>query len=87
MRVFVVIGRSQPKQIATAIESRGLASFEVDHNAWMVASDGTTREVAERLGIRNGENGTGLVCLIESYSGRLPADAWEWLKVYEAKSE
>lgn len=87
MRVFVVVATSGAAAILTAIKAQKLPYYPLRDDAWMVASGSTTRALAEGLGIRGGTTGSGLVCLIEGYSGRLPKDAWEWLTLYEAKSE
>jgi hypothetical protein len=87
MRVFIVVATITPPKVGEAITSLKLANYPLRSDAWLVASESTTRELAEKLGIRGGENGAGLVCLIEGYSGRLVKDAWEWLALHEAKSE
>lgn len=55
--------------------------YELTDNAWLVRFEGTTRQLADRLGIRGGEAGSGLVASMASYSGRAPSELWEWLKV------
>jgi hypothetical protein len=88
MRVFVVIATgTTPQKVLTAIQDGKYTYLPVKGDVWLVAFEGTTRELAEAIGIRGGENGPGLVCAIASYSGRLPNQAWEWLALHEAKSE
>jgi hypothetical protein len=87
MKVFIVVATRAAAAVSAAIRSKNLAHFEIKEDTWLIASDSTTRSLAEDLGIRGGQTGSGLVCLIEGYSGRLPKDAWEWLGLYEAKSE
>lgn len=87
MRVFVVISTSSPPAVLSAIQRLNHAHYAVKPDVWLVAAETTTRELTEALGIRGGENGAGLVCAISSYGGRLPKEAWEWLGLYEAKSE
>jgi hypothetical protein len=48
-------------------------------DTWLVAYEGTTKSLAEKLGIRSGEVGTGVVFPISNYSGRASSDTWEWL--------
>jgi hypothetical protein len=55
--------------------------YEIKDDAWLVSYEGTTRQLAERLGIRGGESGSGLVILAAGYSGRASSDVWEWLTV------
>jgi hypothetical protein len=87
MKVFVVISTRNATGVADAIRNENLEYFVIKGDAWLVAFDGTTRALAEKLGIRGGESGPGLVCSIDGYSGRLPKDAWEWLNLHEAKSD
>lgn len=87
MRVFLVIATSNHIKVGGVIREQGLVHFVIKPDAWFVAFDDTTRALAEKLGIRGGESGSGLVCSIDGYSGRLPKDAWEWLSLHEAKSE
>jgi hypothetical protein len=87
MRVYIVLAKDGAESISDAIREQKLPHYEIKDDAWLVASNDTTRELAAGLGIRGGEKGSGLVCLIQSYSGRLPKDAWEWLGIHEAKSE
>jgi hypothetical protein len=89
MRVFIVVSTRAESQndLQAQISNEGFAHYKIRTDTWLVAAEGTTREVAEKIGIRSGATGPGLVCRIESYSGRLPKDAWEWLALYEAKGE
>lgn len=87
MRIFMVMSSRDPDKLAEKISKSGYENFKIKSDSWFVSADGTTREVAEKLGIRGGETGPGIVCLVESYSGRLPKEAWEWLGLREARSE
>lgn len=84
MRIFAVIATKNPPDIGRKIRDE-LTNFQIKDDVWLVAASGTTREFAEQLGIRGGETDSGLVCSIESYSGRLPKDAWEWLAVHKVE--
>jgi hypothetical protein len=87
MKIFVIVSTRGASRISAAMREQKLAHFDIREDAWLLASNSTTREIADGLGMREGQNGSGLVCLIEGYSGRLPKDAWEWMRIYEAKSE
>jgi hypothetical protein len=56
--------------------------FELASDKWMVAYDGPGQELAERAGIRGGEDriGTGLVLPVTTYSGRASSTLWDWLR-------
>jgi len=85
--VFVVVATGNAPKVLAAIQAKNYAYYTVKSDVWLVAFDGTTRELAESTGIRSGESGPGLTCLITGYSGRLPKEAWEWLGVHEVRSE
>ncbi len=89
MPIFIVVATRKVKSpsFAEAIQRENLKYYELKDDAWLLSYKGTTRELADLLGIRGGETGPGIVCLIESYSGRLPRDVWEWLKIYEGENE
>jgi hypothetical protein len=54
--------------------------FVIDSDKFAVVSDGTSRDIAEKLGIR-GEPvvSSGVVFPVSSYSGRADPALWEWL--------
>lgn len=80
-QIFIVVATKGADRIRQAVEMLPSDNyFEVKHDTWFVLSDGTTRKLAEDLGIRTGANGSGLVAPINGYSGRASADMWEWLK-------
>jgi hypothetical protein len=87
MRAFVVIATRDSPKVQTALREKGYQYYTVNSDVWLVAFDGTTRQLAEELGVRSGQTGPGLVCAISGYSGRLPKEAWEWLALHEAKNE
>jgi hypothetical protein len=87
MRVFVVIATRDGSKVQAALQEKQYQNFPVREDAWLVAFNGTTRELAENLGIRGGQTSPGLVCAISGYGGRLPKEAWEWLGLHEVTSE
>jgi hypothetical protein len=89
MPIFIVIATRKGKSpsFVEAIKRENIKYYELKDDAWLLSYKGTTRELADLLGIREGDTGPGIVCLVESYSGRLPRDAWEWLKIYEGTNE
>lgn len=87
MRVFVVIASGDAAKVESALQNKQYPFFSVRADVWLVAAEGTTRELAENIGIRGGETSPGLVCAISGYSGRLRKEAWEWLALHEATNE
>ena len=85
---FIIVATTRSSAVRKAVETKAAedGSFErleIDEDVWLAAYDGTTRQLAEELGIRGGEAGSGIVCAISSYSGRQPTDVWEWLRIHQ----
>lgn len=82
MSVFAIIGTYNPAAIKNAIVAQyGANHYEVATNAWFVSDSGSTKDVADKLGITKGETGVqGVVVKFDGYSGRGPATAWTWLQ-------
>lgn len=51
--------------------------------SWLVSYPGTSKELAERLGMALSEDfiTSGIVVAITSYWGRATPDVWEWLQL------
>lgn len=64
-----------------AVSAYAAKCLAVKDDTWLATFDGTAREFAEKIGIRPGETGSGLVLSIGSFSGRAAPEIWEWLKV------
>lgn len=57
------------------------AHYSLGNGVWLVAGNGTAREISERLGITpDAENGTGIVLETASYYGRANPAVWSWIK-------
>jgi hypothetical protein len=81
-QIFMVVAFRNPEAVRSRlIEIGSLVFYEPKPDTWLVRFGGTTRELAERLGIRQGDSGPGLVVSISGYSGRASNDLWEWLKL------
>ena len=86
MQVFVVFDLSRPAEVEAAIRLH----FPDDHLAlrdgqWLVAARlMTSRDVCDRLGISEGENGNGIVVAMDGYWGRAPNNIWEWMGARKA---
>lgn len=85
MPVFVVVlNRHSEKVIPTIEDLPEGTTYKIKDDAWLIDHKGTTRELAEKLGIRGSDasGATGIAFPITNYSGRAPGDAWEWLKLH-----
>jgi hypothetical protein len=82
MQVFVVVAIQKPIDVEENLKVVTPEKyFAVKDGVWLAAFDGTAQQLAEKLEIRSGKAGTGLVTPISNYSGRASSDLWEWLKV------
>ncbi len=81
MPVFVVIPDLEKQQTEARIRERFTnQSYRLPQGEWLVAFNGTTKELSDLLGISQGENGaSAFVVAIAGYYGRAPSDIWEWL--------
>jgi hypothetical protein len=81
MSVFVIIGSVNPNFIAEAVVRQyGANHYQLTSNAWFVPDNGTTKDVADKLGITNGAIGAqGVILKFDGYSGWASAEAWKWL--------
>jgi hypothetical protein len=82
MSVFAIIGITNAAAIKTALVAQyGANHYEFAPYAWLVNDPGTSKEVADKLGITAGVGDVqGLVVKFDGYSGRGPATAWTWLQ-------
>ncbi len=85
MRVFSVVNINQAKTADLKRELElaypGDASFELAPGNWLVASEGTTKDVSDRLGFTKERVSSGVVFTIDSYNGWANPAVWEWLKL------
>ena len=81
--VFFVTAHSKAPEVRERINAIIPVNdrYELSENQWMVKFDGATQDLAEKAGIRGGDNhiGTGLVLSVTTYSGRTPTGLWDWL--------
>jgi hypothetical protein len=83
MQIFVVVAIQKPADVEKELRSvTPERYFELKEGVWLTAYEGTSQQLAEKLKIRTGETGTGVVMPISNYSGRASTDLWEWLKVH-----
>ena len=82
--LYFVTALSEPAKVRERVHAVIPADdrYELSGDKWMVVYEGTGLDLAERAGIRSGEDrvGTGLVLPVTTYSGRAPTTFWDWLK-------
>lgn len=84
MPVFVVHVDRNAEEVASRIgQLPEEDSYRLAPNVWMIDHDGTTRALAEKIGIRGEQAvGAGIAFPISNYSGRASSDVWEWLQLH-----
>lgn len=83
MTTFAVYLRTGSDLAAQRIQSEYPDdSLNLSHDLWLVSSEETSQEVAERLQIRSEERNpatSGIVFRVENWSGFADKSVWEWL--------
>lgn len=81
MAIFAVIITKGVESIRARIETECQAWHQLTDDVFLVSYKGaTTQELAEALGIRKGETGSGVTIPVTNYSGRADPNVWEWLR-------
>lgn len=78
--LFAVMATSDAQKLETTIR----AQFPSDHykiadGTWIIAANGTSKELSDKLGISSGSSSNGIVVRFTNYFGRAPNDLWEWI--------
>ena len=81
MPVFFVVALANKEKLKAAVHEADSDAFELKDDSWFLKYEGTARALAEKLGMISGATGNGVVVPVSNYSGRAPADVWEWLKL------
>jgi hypothetical protein len=84
--LFLVLSSSiYDLRFAQAIQAKFPGKFiALTTGQWLVAGDGTTKDISDRLGITNDAPNAqielvGQVFSISGYYGRAPSNIWEWI--------
>lgn len=90
MNVFVILPPVASSALDTQIETLFAGNcLRLTTNQWLVAGNGTAREISDRLGVTAksedskvvaGPAGAATVFAISGYFGLAPTNIWEWLK-------
>ena len=46
---------------------------------WLIVTDGTAKDLSDKLGISDGSTSTAIVLATSGYFGRAPNNIWEWI--------
>lgn len=82
MGIFQVTPIKNAAAIGKVIQDKfGRDAYVIpETSSWLIAYNGTARELSDDLNITKGGVGTGLVVSISNYYGIAPTDMWEWIK-------
>ncbi len=84
MAVFAIVASSNPTAMQTAVTTQyGANHFQFTSNVWFVSDVGSTKDVADKIGITDNRIGAlGGVFRIDAYSGYASNAAWAWLQPF-----
>ena len=83
MAIFTIIKQPGPnaENLGPAIaDTYPLHNYDLGGGAWLIAAVGTAKDVADRLQISEGTNGSAVVLEAASYYGRANPAIWTWIK-------
>lgn len=86
MSVFAVIGYTELPKLKSRIEELYPAGkhYHLPPAAWFISDIGTTEEIGDKIGIKNGQlNVQAVVIAVNTYAGWVRSDFWEWLKAIQ----
>lgn len=83
MTLFTII--QQPGTIGDQLSNAVKAAYPDDvyvlgNGAWIVSDSVTARDVSDKIGISEGDNGSAIVVEVASYFGRANPSIWSWMK-------
>jgi hypothetical protein len=88
MSLFAIIRASEPEKLKAAIEKTYENNFKsIGPREWLVSDKASPEEVSNKLGISEGESGTGMVLKVDAYFGRAQKDIWDWMEAKLAASD
>lgn len=90
MTLFTII--QQPGTVGNKLANAVSAAYPDDvydlgNGAWIVSDSATAKEVSDKVGISEGENGSGVVVEVASYFGRANPAIWSWMKTKWERSQ
>lgn len=90
MAIFLVIPTVPKAEIKPELKAKitehQLPHYLLNNGGYLVAFNGTSKELSDRLEISEGQSGTAIVASIGSYYGRAPNDVWEWMSAHWERS-
>ena len=82
MSIFVIVSLTPNPQLSAGIAQAYPDNFfTIAPDQWLVSTDTLTKEVADKLNITGGGQGSVAVFKIETYSGWHNKSLWEWIEL------
>lgn len=87
MALFFVVATTNKAAAEASIRALvGENLRSVKDDTWFVEFDGTSQDLAVKIGFVSGEAGSGIVIPVTNYAGRASAELWEWVKLRFTKA-
>jgi hypothetical protein len=84
MNIFAIIPTDDYEALSEQINQDFAGShYELPHGEWLIAFNGTTKELSDRLGISDGQHGSAIIFLVTNYWGFADKNIWEWVATKE----
>jgi len=81
MALFLVVGFGGNESLGKKISDEfPTTSRNLTVDTWLVVAPGTAKDISDKIGISEGQTGSGMVTNVGGYWGRASADLWEWMK-------
>lgn len=83
MPTFLIVSSEAKPDLAKKIKDTfgGEEFYTLGADQWLVEADETTQDVAEKLGVRQGDFGQAVVFRVDTWSGYHVTSLWEWLQL------
>lgn len=82
MTIFAIIkqpGDNSERLGAEIARVYPLHHYDLGSGNWLVAGRGAAKDIADRLGITDGANGSAIIVEASSYYGRANPAIWTWI--------
>lgn len=80
MGLFAILSPTENPKLEASIKEKFPDNYKITSTQWVVSSKGTAQQIADKVGISEGDVGNGVVLSFNNYWGRADAGLWEWMK-------
>ncbi|WP_281647376.1 hypothetical protein [Parendozoicomonas sp. Alg238-R29] len=80
MSTFIIVPVGGATNIDQILPQKfGNKALRLPNGEWLVAYDGTSRQLSDDIGISESPSGSAIVLNFSAYWGRAGKDVWEWI--------